>query len=1176
MGTYTKTGFKYFLGMHMIVGHRNMDAVEKINVGEKVVWLGQSLLKDSFTEPFVTDRVIALNNFSYPIWLAQTFTTATSYTITSVSLYIRKSSLSHPGTVTVSIHAVNGSGHPTGDALCFGTTNGETLTTSREWRNIAFDNPVILNSNTKYAMVVQTSAYSCMSGGNTASIDWGVDTDGGNYTGGNLEKSMDYGVTWAAYIGGEDGLFKTYTKYGAAPNHAIWIDAKNKFGGYHKEGGIKGKVNLLFGDSTQAQDLYLVSKLGSDIPAYRGFMSMVLRRMYVGVSPYLRPWSFFCKRTAKQISGEAQWYPSKAVIRPGVSSGDDLNPAHIIRECLIDNEWGAGWDAAADIDDVSFRASADILYSENFGLSLLWDQVQPIEDFIGNILKCIAGFLYQDLEIGKWILSLTREPTAVNKLQDYHNTGDNDSFSIESTLNRAAQLFAPTETYTVTSLKVKLSRAIDHDENGIITVSIQGVAGRKPDNNPLSSGTYLTTNVTTDADGAWYEIILDSPITLTKDTQYAIVINAIGVTGDRYILVRLDNERGYEKGYFSYSTNGGGLYNPLAYDAMFETYSRGELYSIESFDESDIMEIEDFIRPMYGEIIDQVVINWWDKIHNKPRVLPLSDIALIEKQGGKVIDIIHNHYGICNATLANLVGARELKIASSLLASMRIKATRKMAHLKPNSIFKLSWAKLGIVSMVVRVLEINYGSLNNNAIYLDCVEDVFSTSTTTWADPPDTLWATPANDPVDVTAAILVEVPYWLLCNEFYNRNIIDNYENDTGLILIAAVAPVSDAYGFAYLIQHVIGLDFKIKGNAGGWCPSMTITNDMYMESADTIIDVSDTEDIDYILDDCYAIIGNEIIRVIASDSDSRQITIARGILDTVPEAHLAGSRIYFIGAGYEGVEVAYTNGDQPKIKILTKTGGGVLDEADASTLTADALNSRMIRPYPPGNLKFNGESFPTFLSSAIEEGFVITWSHRDRTNITQLHSLVKHTDATDYGPEATTTYTIKVYDEDNNLIHTKDDLTTTDDEWEYTEAQERTDCSLGAEDPLNSQLRFVIYAVRDGYNSWNDGYDILIKRTFTGIIAATATASAAFPVITPLRSSSCVATTSATGHMHLVDLDGDIDGESATIGAFDLQTGLIAATTESAEIAGVLDSIPELIATTTAAATIAGTLTI
>jgi len=85
----------------------------------------------------------------------------------------------------------------------------------------------------------------------------------------------------------------------------------------------------------------------------------------------------------------------------------DMNPAHIIRECLTDPDWGMGY-AEADIDDNSFRAAADVLYDEKMGISLLWDRQVPIESFIQEVVKHIDAALYVSRSTGKFVLKLIR------------------------------------------------------------------------------------------------------------------------------------------------------------------------------------------------------------------------------------------------------------------------------------------------------------------------------------------------------------------------------------------------------------------------------------------------------------------------------------------------------------------------------------------------------------------------------------------------------------------------------------------------------------------------------------------------------------------------------------------------------------------------------------------------
>lgn len=96
------------------------------------------------------------NSISEPtFWVAQTFTAASSYNITSIKIaYYR---LGLPRNVTVSIRATNESGAPVGNDLASFTFDGDTLTTNTngEWTERSFDSQYPIISGTKYAIVIR-------------------------------------------------------------------------------------------------------------------------------------------------------------------------------------------------------------------------------------------------------------------------------------------------------------------------------------------------------------------------------------------------------------------------------------------------------------------------------------------------------------------------------------------------------------------------------------------------------------------------------------------------------------------------------------------------------------------------------------------------------------------------------------------------------------------------------------------------------------------------------------------------------------------------------------------------------------------------------------------------------------------------------------------------------------
>jgi len=107
-------------------------------------------------------------------------------------------------------------------------------------------------------------------------------------------------------------------------------------------------------------------------------------------------------------------YMNRVRVTGYVPSGD-MNPAHIIRECLVNPTWGMGY-LSGDVDDTVFQSVADDLYSEAMGLSLLWDRQIPIEDFVKEVLRHINAVLYVDRTSGKFVLKLIRNDYSVGSL----------------------------------------------------------------------------------------------------------------------------------------------------------------------------------------------------------------------------------------------------------------------------------------------------------------------------------------------------------------------------------------------------------------------------------------------------------------------------------------------------------------------------------------------------------------------------------------------------------------------------------------------------------------------------------------------------------------------------------------------------------------------------------------
>jgi len=109
---------------------------------------------------------------------------------------------------------------------------------------------------------------------------------------------------------------------GGAVGGRIRIEAPDLFGGEGREGGIVGDVDVLMGGPGQGANDYLAARQGGAVPGYRGLCSLVLRQVYLGINPYLKPWAVRVSRVLTGEAGDVQWYPGKAAILPRASISD--------------------------------------------------------------------------------------------------------------------------------------------------------------------------------------------------------------------------------------------------------------------------------------------------------------------------------------------------------------------------------------------------------------------------------------------------------------------------------------------------------------------------------------------------------------------------------------------------------------------------------------------------------------------------------------------------------------------------------------------------------------------------------------------------------------------------------------------------------------------------------------
>jgi hypothetical protein len=473
------------------------------------------------------------------------------------------------------------------------------------------------------------------------------------------------------------------------------------------------------------------------------------------------------------------------------------------------------------------------------------------------------------------------------------------------------------------------------------------------------------------------------------------------------------------------------------------------------FDESNVRTLDRFERRAWGDTINKMQVSFYDPTIRNESVVTLHDIGNYNRQN-RVVGQKREYKGISSYTLASQVCARELKTAAAPLSKLSLTVDRTGVKLSRGELFRFSWASLNIVDTVYRVLEIDHGELTDGTVTIEAIEDIFAMPNNVYIQSQASEWTNPVSDPVAVTTQLAIEASYWDVIRD-YEAGIISGFAADFGIAHLLAAAPLNSAYGYdLWATDTNPAVSDYLYIEESSFTPTATLAADIN-RTVTANIPIANGQSIEGVQVGTIAYIGDEAVKITAinltSDSEGT-IDVGRSVVDTVPQTHTLGDRIWFPNDTYYGESSVESDGETIYMKALTKTGAGTL--AEAAALEASVLlDQRYQRPYPPGLVELNGTAFPATTDGDI----VITWAHRDR--LTQGATLVDHTQAS-IGPEAGTTYTIRIIDPAGpTTLHTESGLTGTT--WTYTQVARQAD--FGGVGPHS--VRIEIEALRDGLTS-------------------------------------------------------------------------------------------------------------
>ncbi|MCU0988046.1 MAG: phage tail protein [Xanthomonadales bacterium] len=788
---------------------------------------------------------------------------------------------------------------------------------------------------------------------------------------------------------------------------AVSVSAPELFGGDKKEGGVVGTLDILMGESTQVENSYLASTIGATIPAFRGILSAVWRGGQVTANnPYIKPWAFRVKRILQGWVGGSAWYPEKAEIYSQEILGSTTHEGyfyveagsayHNVAHTAYPLPEGYGYVATGYIGTID-AIGTNCINARN-------DASGSTYTYLSSVLVVEDGTLYvsaRSVQLGAdvGISAVIVTPSCPSGYTGSFIEGEGGSVSVACTLYSSCEQFDMNPAHIIYQCLTDTAWGMGYPTSSI-------------DNDSFTSS----------ADTLFSEGFGLSMVWNQQDTIEAflkIILDHIG----GILYVKPDTSL-------------------FALKLIRDDYDRETL---PQYGPNNLLSADDYQRQAWGETINEITVVYIAACTNNQTAVTVQDVANIQIQGG-VVAQTRNYPGIRRADIAQRVALRDLNTVSTPLAKIKLTATRAAWEVFPGDVFRLTWPDYGIDDAVYRCLAVNRGTLQNGEIIIDASEDVFGLPENTYLVNQPGEWVNPSNPPAAATYRKLIEAPYWDLIRSLTEADMA-YVDSLSGYLETLAVRPSGDAVN--YSIYDRIGAENYAADGNGDFCPSALVVE--ALTKTTTAITLSGGIDIDLVEPGGYAVIENEYVLVSAIDAGANTATISRGVLDTVPADHVAGSRIFFAD-GYAGFSTTeFADSETLDVKLLPLTGQGELDIslAPVDTLTFD---QRQYRPYPPGNVKYSGSISPSASSypTTITGDLTITWAHRDR--LTQTAYIVEQ-DETSIGPEAGTTYTVEIR-EGVTLIESASGISGTS----YAASVSGS----------ATEIEVTLFAMRDGLRSW------------------------------------------------------------------------------------------------------------
>jgi len=203
-----------------------------------------------------------------------------------------------------------------------------------------------------------------------------------------------------------------------------------------------------------------------------------------------------------------------------------------------------------------------------------------------------------------------------------------------------------------------------------------------------------------------------------------------------------------------------------------------------------------FTSDHWNQTINQVGVTYTDRDADfKERPAIAQDLGNMNLQN-KIVPQAIKLRGFTTFGNGSAAAQRLLRAGSMPLKKVSITSNREAWDFTPGQLFVWTNTGYGVSSLVMRVLNINYGALVEDAVEITAVQDKFSLPSAVYSELPPPGWVNPIRRPESVNFQDSVELPLF-----FYNSmDVLPQLsitENDVTKVMIMAAKPNVSCHSF-------------------------------------------------------------------------------------------------------------------------------------------------------------------------------------------------------------------------------------------------------------------------------------------------------------------------------------------------------------------------------------------